>query len=45
LRLPTRWRASPGRCWPGVAPIECRGSRQREKRATDGRMRLRPCVS
>ena len=53
LRLPTRWHASPGRCWPGVAgiepgaaaPIEHRSSRQREKRPANGRMRLRPCVS
>ena len=22
--LPTRWRASPGRCWPRAAPIGCR---------------------
>jgi transposase len=33
------------RCWPGVALIECRSLRQREKRPSDGRMRLRPCVS
>src|SRR6202023_2873621 len=35
---------SPGRCWPGVAPIECLRSRQRKKRLSDGKMRLRPCV-
>jgi Transposase len=45
LRLPTRWHASPGRCWPGEAPIGRHDSRQCEKRPTDGRMRLRPCVS
>ena len=45
LRSPTRWRAWPGRCWPGVAAIEYLRSRQRKKRLSDGRMRLRPCVS
>jgi hypothetical protein len=29
----------------GVAPIGCLRSRQREKRPSEGRMRLRPCVS
>jgi transposase len=45
LRWPTRWRASPGRCWPGVVPIECLRSRQRKKRLSDEKMRLCPCVS
>jgi len=31
LRLPTRWRASPGHCWPRVEPIGRLRSRQREK--------------
>src|SRR5205085_144786 len=36
IALRTRWRASPGRCWPKVAPIECLRSRQCEKRPSDG---------
>ena len=31
LLSPTRWRASPGRCWPRVAAIGRRRLRQREK--------------
>jgi transposase len=31
-RLPTRWRASPGRCWPRARPIERRRLRQRHRR-------------
>jgi transposase IS116/IS110/IS902 family protein len=34
-----------GVCWPGEAPIGRHDSRRREKRAPDGRMRLRPCLS
>ena len=40
-RLPTRWRAWPGRCWPRAAPIERLRLRQRRKGSGDGRMRLR----
>jgi hypothetical protein len=29
--LPTRWRASPGRCWPRATPIGCLRLRQRRK--------------
>ena len=43
-RLPTRWRASPGRCWPRAAPIGRLRLRQRRKESGDGRMRLRLCV-
>ena len=45
-RWPTRWRASPGRCWPGAAPIGRLRLRQRRKESGgDGRMmRLCPCV-
>ena len=43
-RLPTRWRASPGRCWPRAAPIGRLRLRQRRKEPGDGRMRLRLCV-
>jgi transposase len=45
IALANKMRASPGRCWPGEAPIGRHDSRRREKRPTDGRMRLRPCVS
>jgi hypothetical protein len=46
LRWPTRWRALLGRCWSGVAVIECRSLRQRKKGAIRwGNERLRPCVS
>ena len=37
---PTRWRASPGRCWPKAAPIACQYLRQRRKASVDGRMRF-----
>ena len=40
-RLPTRWRASPGRCWPRATPIGCLRWWQRRKESGDGRMRLR----
>ena len=40
-RSPTRWRASPGRCWPRAAPIGRLRLRQRRKESGDGRMRLR----
>ena len=30
-RLPTRWRVSPGRCWPRATPIGCLRLRQRRK--------------
>ena len=40
-RLPTRWRASPGRCWPRATPIGCLCLRQRRRESGDGRMRLR----
>ena len=43
-RLPTRWRASPGRCWPRATPIGCLRLRPRRKECGDGRMRLRLCV-
>ena len=43
-RSPTRWRASPGRCWPRAAPIGRLRLRQRRKRTGDGKMRLRMCV-
>ena len=44
-RLPTRWRASPGRCWPRAAPIGRLRLRQRRKeRSAMERMRLRLCV-
>jgi transposase len=36
---PTRWRASPGRCWPRAAPIGRLRLRQRRKRTGDGKMR------
>ena len=42
-RLPTRWRASPGRCWPG-ATYGRLCSWQRHKGSGDGKMRLRLCV-
>jgi hypothetical protein len=43
--LPTRWRASPGHCWPRAAPIGRLRLRQRpNKELGDGRMRLRLCV-
>jgi hypothetical protein len=44
LRLPTKWPAPPGRCWPTEASIGRLGSRQRKKGLGDGRMRLRRCV-
>ena len=40
-RWPTRWRASPGRCWPGAKPIERRRLRQRLKRLGDEGVELR----
>ena len=43
-RLLTRWRASPGRCWPRATPIGCLRLRPRRKECGDGRMRLRLCV-
>ena len=43
-RLPTRWRASPGRCWPRAAPIGRLRLRQQRKEFGDVRMRLRLCV-
>jgi transposase len=43
-RLLTRWRASPGRCWPRATPIGCLRLRPRRKECADGRMRLRLCV-
>ena len=43
-RLPTRWRASPGRCWSRAAPIGRVHWWQRPKETGDGRMRLRLCV-
>ena len=42
--LPTRWRASPGRCWPRATPIGCVHWWQRRKGTGDGRMRLRLCA-
>ena len=36
-RLPTRWRAWPGRCWPRAAPIGRLRLRQRPKGARRGR--------
>ena len=36
-RLPTRWRASPGRCWPRATPIGCLRLRPRRKECGDGR--------
>jgi transposase len=45
LRSPTRWLASPGCCWPVAARIARLSLRQRNKRTSNGRMRLRPCVS
>ena len=43
-RWPTRWRGSPGRCWPGVGPTGRPNSWQPNKELGNGRMRLRPCV-
>ena len=35
-RLPTRWRASPGRCWPRATPIGCLCLRQRRRELAMG---------
>ena len=35
-RSPTRWRASPGHCWPRAEPIERRSSRQPSSGLYDG---------
>ena len=43
-RLLTRWRVSPGRCWPRATPIGILRLRPRRKECGDGRMRLRLCV-
>ena len=43
-RWPTRWRGSPGRCWPGVGPTGRPYSWQPNKELGNGRMRLGPCV-
>jgi hypothetical protein len=43
-RWPTRWRGSPGRCWPGVGPTGRLNWWQPDKELGNGRMRLRPCV-
>ena len=40
-RLPTRWRALPGRCWPRVAPIERLHLGSGLTGQADRRMRLR----
>src|ERR1017187_10345231 len=42
--LPTRWRASPGRCWSRAAGIGRVCWWRRSKGTGDGRMRLRMCV-
>ena len=43
-RWPTRWRGSPGRCWPGVGPTGRPYSWQPNKELGNGRMRLGPRV-
>ena len=43
-RLPTRWRASPGHCWPRAAPIGRRALVAAAKGSGDEKMRLRMCV-
>ena len=43
-RSPTRWRALPGRCWPGAAAIRRLRLRQRRKGSGKSRVSLRLCA-